>query len=77
MPVASVDPPALVACSLLRERLTGNYACDSADKKNVICDEEPFLLGLDDECARLMKVTTKRSQGVSVRPSHTSFSEMG
>ena len=61
MPVASVDPPATVACSLLRERLTGNYACDSADKKNVICDEEPFLLGLDDECARLMKVTTTKT----------------
>ena len=57
MPVASLDPPIVAACSLLRERLTGNYACDMTEKKNVICDEEPFLLGLDDECARLMKVS--------------------
>jgi len=56
MPVASVDPPIVQACSLLRERLTGNYACDSDNKKNVVCDEEPFLLALDDECGRLMKL---------------------
>ena len=53
MPVA--DPPLNVATCLLRERLTGNFGCDLDDKK-VICDEEPMLLGLDDECASLMKV---------------------
>ena len=53
MPVA--DPPLTLATCLLRERLTGNFGCDSDDKK-VICDEEPMLLGLDDECASLMKV---------------------
>ena len=63
MPVASVDPPIVQACSLLRERLTGNYACDSDNKKNVVCDEEPFLLALDDECGRLMKVRNEKKRG--------------
>lgn len=55
MPSISPDPPLTVACSLLRERLTGNFGCDSTYKKNIV-DEEPLLLGLDDECARLIKL---------------------
>ena len=57
MPSVALDPPLTVACSLLRERLTGNFGCDSIPKKNIVCDEEPLLLGLDDECANLIKVS--------------------
>jgi len=54
MPVS--DPPLLVATSLLRERLTGNFTCSVPNKKGIVCDDEPFLLGLDEECERLMKL---------------------